>query len=413
MQGYESYFIQLRLRCEDCGSPMSFGALRAETVCLPCGGTRRTDLEFWHYFIEPRMLASMIGFPAGKIQEALFLVSNGNLHYGKDVPRCPEEGCQTPVSVRDLNDEALGQGQLQCGGCSKALGVRPADELVRSFLPGARWVIGESMSARVDRSDMAARALRCSGCGATLAPSPDASTLPCGYCGAVNILPGAGRGRATRFPGFYVLASMDASARRALFLGSDVGREMLAADHELDDGLARELASDPDRDVRSALAANPRVSSDVLEWLANTTDRSVRVGIAGNPNTPLHVLAELSESRDESVHRALARSPVISEEILAALSKIDSTAIAGDLLQRPALPEPAFVALASHRSDAVRERIAGDPRTGVTALRRLAWDDTSHVARIARARLAELGRSGTAGVGFWGSWLGRLLLRLF
>jgi hypothetical protein len=413
MQAYESYFIQLRLRCEECGSPSSFGALRSETACLQCGALRRTDIEFWHHFIEPSMLASMMGFPPGKLDEATYLFSNGKLRYGKDGPRCPDEECQRPVPAERLHDEVLRRGELACDGCGKPLGVRPADELVRGFLPGARWVLGESVSVQCNRSAPTVQALRCSGCGAALSPAPDASILMCGYCSAVNVLPDHGTRRAKRSRGFYVLASIDTGARHALLRMSDEGKVLLAADPELPDELARELAPHPDFEVRRALAANPRTSAEVLERLATDRASEVKACVVGNPNTPQHVLVALCNEPSESVRRALARSPAASEEMLRALSKDAPGTVAEALLHRPELPDSVALALTSHGAERVRSQLARDTRIGVAGLKRLAWDEVGDIANVARWRLADLGQSGAARVGFWGSWLGRVLLRLF
>jgi hypothetical protein len=407
----ESFFVQLVVRCEECAQPLPVGAMRPETTCSQCDASRKTDLELWRFFIDPGMVAEMLVMSPEQVERDPQLRSGGSVTYGKRTPRCSNGRCDAPLPHELLREEALAQHRLGCPTCGTVIGVRPADDFVREFLPGARWVVGESVAVRCTWSAGLPQHLNCSACGASLPAAGDAGSVVCSYCNATNLMPARGR-PVHRSRGFFILADIDASLRREILWAHERGQPWVAADRQLPSEWAWRLLEAPNPYVRAVLAQNPSVGADVLERLVDDPDSDVREAIVGNPAVPPQVLTRLMRDRDTRVREAVARAPGLCADLLCALAELGCRFVARALVERDDLPEPALMSLTRSESEDVRLAVAKHPRAPLAALRRLAsWNEINLVANPARWRLAELGRQGVRGVGFWGSSVGRVFVR--
>ena len=101
----------------------------------------------------------------------------------------------------------------------------------------------------------------------------------------------------------------------------DVVSRMTIARVSDDPEILRELAADPDDDVRIEVADNENTPEDVLRLLAE--DSYADFAVARNPKTPIDLLEELSESGDTSVRYSVAENPSTPPYLLYQLSKYD------------------------------------------------------------------------------------------
>ena len=101
----------------------------------------------------------------------------------------------------------------------------------------------------------------------------------------------------------------------------DVLSRMIIAGNTDDPDILRELASDPDDDVRISVADNEHTPIDVLRLLAE--DDMADFAVARNPKTPIDLLEELSENGDTAVRYSVAENLNTPPYLLYQLSRYD------------------------------------------------------------------------------------------
>jgi hypothetical protein len=95
---------------------------------------------------------------------------------------------------------------------------------------------------------------------------------------------------------------------------------------------ARDLAADPDRNVRQAVAVRTDVAPEILYFLAGDADVGVRTAVAANPTTPVKADLRLADDPEDSVRGALAAKVGFEHRVGRSLA--DTSSIARDLLNR-------------------------------------------------------------------------------
>lgn len=103
--------------------------------------------------------------------------------------------------------------------------------------------------------------------------------------------------------------------------------------------LLEQLASDPQRYVRTEVANNPRTSPGVLERLAGDSEDWVRLAVAKSGATPSAALAGLASDPIPWVRRLVAEHPATPYAVLATLAMDSNLAVSTAALDNPVLPE--------------------------------------------------------------------------
>lgn len=149
-------------------------------------------------------------------------------------------------------------------------------------------------------------------------------------------------------------------------------REMLAGSSEaLEEPMQRILSADDNSSVRLRIAMRLDVSREILATLATDSDTNVRVTAAKNPNTPYESLEKLAEDSMEAVRAAVARNKN-AWEIKEALKTDASAAVRAGVASNPLIDGATLRTLSEDSSAEVLVAVAGNPRTPVDVLARLA-----------------------------------------
>lgn len=97
-------------------------------------------------------------------------------------------------------------------------------------------------------------------------------------------------------------------------------KKYLARNPQTTTSFLKQLANDPDWNIRNAVTDNPNTPISILEKLANDANVWVRTGVAGNPNTPRKILEQLANDSSRVSYIAIARNPNTPSEVLKKLA---------------------------------------------------------------------------------------------
>ena len=285
--------------------------------------------------------------------------------YGHRTPRCRK--CKQHEIALDTLEAAAASGRIDCP-CGAVVEVRAADDVARSLVPTARYVVNETSEAIAD-----------------------------------HVM-------------FFVVDYDAATRQRARWLASDDAKEKAAKRTDLPIELVRELAADRDDDVREALAQNPATPAEVLATLAGDRRDDVRESVANNPAVPLEVLAKLAVDTDDDVRALVASHPRAPAEVLVTLARDKSYRVRRALAGRADAPVAALVVLAQDTDNDVLMALHGNasitaeviesaalaenywcrrfasrnPLLSEASVRRLCTDDDTETRETAKARLAAI-----------------------
>jgi hypothetical protein len=252
------------------------------------------------------------------------------VQYGRRKPIC--RSCK-----RELSLAALADGKLDCA-CGAATAVRAADDLARSLVTTARFV--------VDETD---------------------ERLP------LHVL-------------YLVCELADNAHEHAKLLGTEKGRRKAASAADLDPELARELATDDERDIRAAIARNRAAPADVLAKLAGDREDKVVVALAHNASLPDAVLDKLAQHRERDVVTAIAKRPDLPAALFAQLASHTDTTVRVAIAAHPQAPADVIAQLAGDRDRDVRRAIVLRTELPPAALVALAQDDNTDIMTAYQAR---------------------------
>lgn len=151
--------------------------------------------------------------------------------------------------------------------------------------------------------------------------------------------------------------------------------------------LFEKLASTKDNLILTRLAENPGVPPSVLEVLARSKDEEVLELLAKNPNTPESAIVLIAKTDDDWTLERVAVHPNAPAEVLGKLVKKDliyDERILRDIAGNPKTPVDALKKLASEDDPSIKGAVATNPSTPTDLLQMLCDDDDSSVRSVAK-----------------------------
>jgi hypothetical protein len=141
---------------------------------------------------------------------------------------------------------------------------------------------------------------------------------------------------------------------------------------------ARQLATHPDPQIRTALASN---TTDIpaLTQLAHDPQTETRQATTQNPNTPPELLDHLSRDPNKDIRRQTARHKNCPPTTLRWLARDPDPNIQNTALAHPHCPTATLTAHANDPNPRTRSTIASNPNTSRQTLTQLAQDTDPQV----------------------------------
>ena len=146
----------------------------------------------------------------------------------------------------------------------------------------------------------------------------------------------------------------------------------------------KDVLTDEQREVCSALAENSQMTKKQFEYLALTGNREILRSMAGVYNTDVKdVIEKISETCSKEVKEAIICGPNMNEKMMERFAKDPDVGVREKLAEQWSLPEPIYEMLANDESPDVRKAIAAGRNTPVTVLSRLSADSDGGVREAA------------------------------
>lgn len=181
-------FVEFVMECGHCRQPLPVNRFADRLWCSHCGQATETALNFWTFFVSPRLNQACNMEPQTDTwaKGMHFHIGSYAMTFGNKNPCCP--ACEEEWEIADI-EKALRRGSnaYQCPGCGSSSGIRKPPQWFMQVLPYARLLLGEAPADK-PRSSSEPEHMFCYHCGAKITVGTGQRSISCTTCGkACNV----------------------------------------------------------------------------------------------------------------------------------------------------------------------------------------------------------------------------------
>ena len=171
--------VGVHIRCAACGDWVALHRLAPEVLCASCLGTIRISDDVWRSIRDGTRSAGPWPLGHENVEHTYDDDGEHSTEVAVAWPRCNRGHT---LGERELV-VGLETGFARCGVCAETIAIREPDAWLRSVIPGAKMIVGES---DVGSAGSGARPISfcCMQCGAPLVATGENRVTTCVYCGS-------------------------------------------------------------------------------------------------------------------------------------------------------------------------------------------------------------------------------------